>query len=156
MSNLTYQRTLPKKRMFAGALFFDEAGRFLIVQPTYKQVWEIPGGVVELGESPREACNREIQEELGLARSPERLLCVDYLHESNDKTEAVGFIFLGGTLTEAEIAQIQLPSEELQSYRFLPFTEALPYLSSRMQQRLPICLEAMQTGQTFYLEDQQK
>jgi len=142
--------------MFAGALFFDEEGRFLIVQPTYKQDWEIPGGVVELGESPREGCNREIQEELGLIHPPERLLCVDYLHESSDKTEALGFIFLGGTLTELEIAQIRLPAKELQGYRFLPFTEALPYLSSRMQRRLPICLEAMQTGQPFYLEDQQK
>jgi hypothetical protein len=30
--------------MSAGVLFFDEAGRLLIVEPTYKPNWEIPGG----------------------------------------------------------------------------------------------------------------
>ncbi|MCB8921020.1 MAG: NUDIX hydrolase [Ardenticatenaceae bacterium] len=142
--------------MFAGALFFDEQERLLILQPTYKQVWEIPGGVIELGESPREACYREVEEELGLARPPERLLCVDYLHNSADKTEAVGFVFLGGRLTAVDIAQIRLPADELASYRFLPVADALPYFSQRMQQRVAMCLEAIEAGGTFYLEDQQK
>jgi len=33
--------------MGSGTLFFDSAGRILIVKPSYKDVWEIPGGVVE-------------------------------------------------------------------------------------------------------------
>ena len=40
----------------AGALLFDDTGRFMIVDPTYKVGWEIPGGIVEAGESPRQAC----------------------------------------------------------------------------------------------------
>ena len=68
MSDKAYQRSLPKKRMSAGALFFDEAGRLLVVEPAYKSNWEIPGGAVELNESPRQACVREVKEELGLER----------------------------------------------------------------------------------------
>lgn len=65
--------------MSAGALFLDGTGRILLVQPVYKRNWEIPGGVVELHESPRAACVREVREELGLARPFSRLLLVDYM-----------------------------------------------------------------------------
>jgi 8-oxo-dGTP pyrophosphatase MutT (NUDIX family) len=44
-----YTATLPRKRMGAAVLFTDPEGRILIVEPTYKDYWEIPGGVVEAG-----------------------------------------------------------------------------------------------------------
>ena len=115
---IAFQNSLPKKRMAAGALFFDVHGRILFVLPTYKNNWEIPGGVVELNESPRQACLREVEEELGLVRPLGRLLCIDYLSRSSDKTEAIMFIFLGGTLSPTEISNIQLPADELGGFRF--------------------------------------
>jgi 8-oxo-dGTP diphosphatase len=39
-------------RVAAGVLFRDAVGRVLLVKPTYKDGWEIPGGYVEVGESP--------------------------------------------------------------------------------------------------------
>jgi hypothetical protein len=59
--------TLPRKRMGARALFFDAADRVLLAEPTYKPYWEIPGGAVEAGESPRDAVAREPKEEVGLS-----------------------------------------------------------------------------------------
>ena len=53
-------------RIAAGALFHDESGRILLVKPTYKNGWDIPGGYVEPGETPSEACAREVFEELSL------------------------------------------------------------------------------------------
>ena len=43
-------------RVGAGVLFRDGAGRVLLVKPTYKNGWEIPGGYVERGESPPLGC----------------------------------------------------------------------------------------------------
>ena len=46
----------------------------LILKPTYKSGWTIPGGVMEAdGESPWEACQREVREETGLEVSRGRL-----------------------------------------------------------------------------------
>ena len=52
-----FTATLPRKRMGAGVLLSDELGRVLLVEPTYKPSWEVPGGVVEADESPRAAAH---------------------------------------------------------------------------------------------------
>lgn len=44
--------TLPRERIAAGALIRDQVGRICIVQPTYKPLWNFPGGTVEADESP--------------------------------------------------------------------------------------------------------
>lgn len=49
----------PRKRVGAGVTIVDEDFRILLVEPTYKDTWEIPGGSVEPGESPREGARRE-------------------------------------------------------------------------------------------------
>ena len=43
---------------------FDDTGRFLMVRHI-DRAWEMPGGRIEKGESPREAALREFQEETG-------------------------------------------------------------------------------------------
>ncbi|MEJ2860906.1 NUDIX hydrolase [Actinomycetospora flava] len=40
----------------AAAVFRDDDGRVLLVHPVYKPGWELPGGIVEAGESPAVAC----------------------------------------------------------------------------------------------------
>ena len=51
----------------AGAMVFDGQGRLLILKPTYKSGWTIPGGVMEAdGETPWDACRREVREETGI------------------------------------------------------------------------------------------
>ena len=69
---------MAKPRVAAGALFFDEQDNVLLVKPTYKDGWDIPGGYVEPGETPIEACQREVKEELGLELPVRRLLVVDW------------------------------------------------------------------------------
>jgi 8-oxo-dGTP diphosphatase len=39
----------------------------LLVNPVYKETWDLPGGVVETEESPRAACRREVAELAGFA-----------------------------------------------------------------------------------------
>ena len=131
-----YQQSLPKKRISAGCLFFDKSQRLLIVKPTYKEGWEIPGGAVVANESPLAACIREVTEELGLQRRPVRLLSVDFTGETKQRTESLSFIFDGGVLSDEEIAAIRLPEEELSEYRLLAAVEALTLLNRRLRRRV--------------------
>src|ERR1700742_3068471 len=74
-----YVASLARKRMAASAFFRDTAGRVLLVDPVYKEPWDLPGGAVEAEESPHAACRREVLEELGLDRPPGRVLAVDWV-----------------------------------------------------------------------------
>jgi len=143
---------LPKKRMGAGALFLDEQGRLLLVNPTYKPQWEIPGGIVEQNESPRQACRREVDEEIGLTKPIERLLSISYAAANDRRTEGLMFIFWGGVLTPAEIEMIRLPVTELSEYRFVTLAESLSLLTPTLGERVRRSLEIFPTEQTLYLE----
>ena len=72
-----YYASLPRKRIGAGLLCRDADDRILLVQPTYKPTWELPGGAVEAGESPAACAAREVKEELGVDLPIGRLLVVD-------------------------------------------------------------------------------
>ncbi len=84
-------------RVAAGVLFFDEADRVLLVRPSYKPGWDIPGGYVEPGESPKQACVREVNEELGITPPIGRLLVVDWAPHP-DEGDKMLFVFDGGVL----------------------------------------------------------
>lgn len=144
---------MSKKRMTASALLLNEQDNVLIVKPTYRAEWLLPGGLVEDNESPRQACAREIKEELGIEPPLHKLLCVEYLSDDGQQTESVQFVFYGGLITESQISSIALPEPELSEYRFSTREEALQLLSCKLAKRLPYCLQALKENTTFYLED---
>lgn len=137
---------VPGKPAAAGVLFFDRDGRLLIVEPTYRPEWGVPGGGVERDESPRDAAARETREELGLDIEPGRLICVDHRRSSPD---SVHFLFEGPTLTPDQVDAIALPPDELRSFRFAPLDEALPLLNPPLGRRIAATLG--RTG--VYLEE---
>lgn len=155
---MTYNRefydTLPKKRMGAGCLFFNEKQEVLLVKPTYKTSWEIPGGVVEDNESPKQCCQREIAEEIGLTREIGPLLVVDYSNQNGNKTESIMFVFDGGILNNSEIAAIKLPADELSQFAF--FTqEALPEtITDTLKARILAAWQQHNQAHPIYLENQ--
>jgi 8-oxo-dGTP pyrophosphatase MutT (NUDIX family) len=139
--------------MGAGAVIRDVDGRVLIVRPTYKAAWELPGGAVEDDESPRSACIRELHEELGLDIAVGELLCVDYNSTTPDYVESLMFLFATEPLDAATIATIELPPEELSEYRFVTVAEATELLGSRVGRRLETVL-AGRDDVGVYLENQ--
>ncbi|MEZ4195196.1 MAG: NUDIX hydrolase [Candidatus Paceibacterota bacterium] len=140
------------KDVVVTALITDEADRVLIVKPEHKEGWIFPGGYVEVGESPSEACYREILAEIGV-EIPKlgRLLSVDYRGSSE---EYIMFIFEGGVFTEDMIKSIKLPPSLLE-YRFVPKEEALELLRPKSARRLIPTLESRNKTGIAYLENQE-
>jgi 8-oxo-dGTP diphosphatase len=134
----------------AGALFVDDGGRVLVVEPVYKPEWEIPGGRVEAGETPRAACVRELAEELSLDLEPGPLLVVDWApREGRDR---VLFVFDGGTLTAEQLAAVTLPPDELASWAFVAPADLGSRLAPWLVRRVVAALDAKAAGTTRYLE----
>lgn len=147
-----YIASLARKRMAAAVLFTDPAGRVLLVEPTYKDYWEVPGGAVGAGESPYDAVVRELKEELGLSVSPGRLLVVDWVPPRPGRTEGVMFVFDGGGLSGTQAAEIALPPDELAGWAWCTSAEAQERLSGLLARRVEAALRARGDRSTAYLE----
>src|SRR3954469_9746200 len=120
---------IPRIPASAGALIYDSRDRLLILKPTYKKGWTIPGGQIDPGESPWEACRRETLEECGLVVSGGRLACVDFRPQRPERPGGVRFLFDCGTIGDRELAAIRLQEAEIEAHRLAPLEEALALLS---------------------------
>jgi 8-oxo-dGTP diphosphatase len=135
----------------AGVLLFDDAGQILLVQPTYKDYRDIPGGYVETGETPAQAAAREVHEELGIEAAIGPLLVADWAPHP-DEGDKLLFVFDGGTLTAEQVDAIRLQADELASYAFHDPAEAGTLLIPRLGRRVTAAIDAHKAGRTTYLE----
>ena len=117
-------------------MIFDPAGRLLILKPVYKSGWTIPGGVMETGETPWAACQREVREECGLAVRHGRLACVDFRPPRHGKPGGLRFLFDCGALPEESLAAMVLQPEEISKYRIEPLPAALDLLRKPIRRRV--------------------
>lgn len=143
---------LGRKRVAAGALLLNPEQRILLVNPTYKPQWEIPGGMVEEAESPLAACQREVLEEIGVAITPGPLLSIGYLR-NRGRGDALRFVFWGGILDEIAISQIRLPVDELSEYRFVTLAEASQLLLPTLHAQVAEAIQNLQRAQQVYWEE---
>ena len=142
---------MAKPRVAAGALFFDDQDNVLLVKPAYKDGWDIPGGYVEPCETPVEACQREIEEELGLQLPVQRLLVIDWAPSEGEGDKQL-FVFDGGTITRGTKDQINLSRDELVTFTFQPpdtFDDLMP---ARLARRLRAAITARKSDAVQYLE----
>ena len=139
--------------MGAAVLLRDPADRILLVEPAYKDYWELPGGAVDADESPYDAAVRELKEELRLSVIPGPLVAVDWVPPRADRTEGVMFVYDGGILASARTAEILLPVAELRRWAWSTPAEAKRRLSPLLARRAVAALEATLSGTTVYLEN---
>jgi 8-oxo-dGTP diphosphatase len=142
-----------RKRVAADALIRDEESRFLIVNPTYKPGWDLPGGMVEANEPPLDALRRELAEELGLDLPAYRLLCVDWVAPHGPWDDLLAFVFDGGVLSAADRERLAVRDPEISAFRFVTHPELLELLGPRLRRRVGQALEALRAGTTRYLQD---
>jgi 8-oxo-dGTP diphosphatase len=142
-----------RKRVAADVLVRDAAQRILLVDPTYKPDWDLPGGMAEANEPPFEAARREVREELGLTLTIGRLLCIDWVSPHGPWDDTLMFVFDGGVLTAAEIDNLRLVDDELAAYRFCTDEQMAQLLRPYVLLRTRAALEALHTGQASYLQD---
>ncbi|MFE3172268.1 NUDIX domain-containing protein [Amycolatopsis sp. NPDC059090] len=146
-----YVRSLPRKRMSAGTLLRDETGRVLLVEPSYKDSWDIPGGVCDAGEAPWRTARREQAEEIGIDRPLGPLLVIDYAPDDGRMPEGLAFIFDGGRISAEEAACLTLTDPEILAVHLLPIDEAAQRVAPPLARRLRVSWEAARTGERFVL-----
>jgi 8-oxo-dGTP diphosphatase len=141
---------VPRIPASAGALIFDRRGRLLIVKPTYKTGWTIPGGMMEAtGETPWQACRREVSEECGLDVRSARLVCVDTRPPRPGRPGGIRFLFDCGALDDATLGSARLQAQEISQHRLVPVADALRLLRKPVRRRVRAVCEA---GGFVYLE----
>ena len=147
-----YAKMIPKKQVGTAVLFFNAKGELLIVKPDYREGWLVPGGACDDNESPLHCAIRETKEEIGLDTTELKLVGVYYGPKTGVFTDSLKFVFSGGTLTDEQISQIKLQTEELEKYDFIPSQDAVPLFTSSLQKSIPACLEAIKNNAVAYIE----
>jgi 8-oxo-dGTP diphosphatase len=143
------EEAVPAIPVSAGALIFDRAGRLLILKPTYKKGWTIPGGVMEAdGESPWEACRREVREECGIELHGGRLACMDFRRPRPGRRGGIRFLFDCGRLGDEILAAIVVQPEEISEFRLTELPDALDLLRRPIRRRVRAVTRGL-----AYLED---
>lgn len=142
--------SLPTAFLAASGLVTDQAGRVLIVDPNYREDWTLPGGVVEDGEPPHLACEREVAEEVGLHLTAGTLLAVQWSAPSGTRPKPfLALVFDCGTVSPD--STITLQESELDDYAFVAPEEAVGLLFPPIAPRLSAALRAREAGSAIYI-----
>lgn len=140
--------TLPRKRLIAQGLLRDGEGRILLCELTYKKDWDLPGGVVDPEESPRETLARELREELGVDLPVGDLLAVNWLPPYKQWEDALLVVFDLGThpgLTD----RVELQRTELRAVHWVAPEDAANHVAPYVARHLA----SIEAGQHVVLED---
>jgi RimJ/RimL family protein N-acetyltransferase/8-oxo-dGTP pyrophosphatase MutT (NUDIX family) len=143
---------LPRKRAISQLLVRDRDDRVLICQLTYKRDWDLPGGVVEVGESPRLAAGREILEELALQIQPGDLLLTDWLPPWGGWDDAVCLVFDGGVHDADLLEGLVLETREIRNAEFATPGQVRERCADFTARRIEAAIGNAHAGLSSYVE----
>ncbi|HVD63791.1 MAG TPA: NUDIX hydrolase, partial [Lapillicoccus sp.] len=143
---------LPRKRVIAQALVRDESGRVLLCHPTYKDDWDLPGGVVEVRESPREAASREVLEELALPLPVGELVLTDWLPPWGGWDDALCLVFDGGVHPSSILDGAVLQAREIRAAAFCSTDDVHARAADFTARRVVAALASLGRGGASFTE----
>ena len=143
---------LPRKRAISQMLIRDQDDRVLLCRLTYKQDWDLPGGVVEVGESPQLAVTREVEEELALQIPAGRLLLTDWLPPWSGWDDALCLVFDGGQHEPSILENVVRQEREIRDAAFLAVEEVRERCADFTARRVEAALANLAGGGPAYTE----
>lgn len=121
--NKAFFDKLPKRVSSAALALVDTSDRVLIIKANYKEHWTFPGGIVDPGETPRQAALRETSEEVGLEVS-EDISFVMVLDRMSEHAQSYQFIFQAD-FPDRLRHQIALQDSEIDDHAFVSRAQIL-------------------------------
>lgn len=141
-----WMRTSPM--VGVSTLVRDEAGRVLLCRRRDDASWCLPGGMLEIGDSPTVGALRELWEEAGVTGEVSRLLGV-FDGPTWGSRSSVHEIYMTFEVTVSD-AETPVPGEEMSAAEYFA-VDALPEPLHRGQHlRIPVLLELARTGGTHH------
>ena len=125
----------------------------LLCQLTYKHDWDLPGGVVEVGESPQQAVSREVEprsSSLDIKAGP--LLLTDWLPPWSGWDDALCLVFDGGVTSPAVLDDAVLEAREIRSAQFCTLDEVRERCADFTARRVEAALRMLDGGGSTYTE----
>lgn len=128
--NNAWAQQLPGK-MTSACVAVRHGGKILMVKATYKDHWTFPGGIVDAGESPKQAALRETHEETGLALDGNdcELLGVVYTASNGSDRDRFNFAFIVDV--PAIDFRLTVPNDEIEAVEWVDSAEIATYSGGR-------------------------
>ena len=143
---------LPRKRAIAQMLVRDPEDRVLMCQLTYKPDWDLPGGVVEVEESPRLGVTRELEEELGVVIPARELLLTDWLPPWSGWEDALCLVFDGGVHDAALPQRMVREEREIRDVEFCTLEQVRERATDFTARRVEAALARAHGGGAAFAE----
>lgn len=131
---------MPREASAGGVVVRERAGEFdlAVIQPRGREVWALPKGHVDSGETPQDAAQREVLEETGLRVRPHSPLGeIHYIYQFRGQKIFKQVHFFLFTYLEGEIDSLDPKMRlEVKQARWIPLAEASRILSYKGEREM--------------------
>lgn len=112
---MRWYEKMPKRLSSAAMILENEAGEVLLVKANYKSYWTFPGGIIDEGETPKEAALRETLEEVGIDVHPDTAAFVAVVDRMSAQAQTYQFLFTA-PLGTSVVDHVILQASEIDAY----------------------------------------
>lgn len=113
--SLKWMQSMEHRLSSVAIILENPVGQALIVKANYKPYWSFPGGVIDKGETPKQAAVREVAEEVGIHLPEAALQFVAIVDRKSPDAHTYQFVFKA-PLEKTMVDHIVLQSSELEEF----------------------------------------